>query len=389
MVLVLAYPHLLDSSLLSSALQSGLDVFPHLAGRISGSLEPFDLKIKSSNAPVELELTESQRQLHITDLEALSISEHFSSFAPSSSSNIPHSSANFDQPLLQVRLTSLPVTGISVLGLFVSHMALDGTGLSLFLRRCMAGMEGVSTVEAVHDRQVLQLADIDPLPQLPHGYVVANRDTPVRTREWDFSSQCSLKVFTLDVQAVSSYLNVNSLRSARFGLTALLCSDLARANSNFTEIALWCDPRGTNGIPKSYTGNVGCYLHLPLISGHIGELTRELTSIATRDGFARIARTYRSLKSAEWQGQTVVWDGLAAGVLPVNLVTYAHSDAKIRNAVPGFAQMLTRNLHGLRISLTPDGRRFLVEVCLPTALPEALIESCRERGILKFVRGEN
>ena len=392
MVLVLVYPYEIEPSMLSKALERGLNAFPHLSGAITGDPFQFDLSIGPRTNPrdagIYLEVVESEIEFQVADIEAMGLEEQFARFAPTDASNDLQSGLREDTALFQVRLTSFKRTGMSVMGLMASHMAIDGTGLALFLLHCTALIHGGPPPQVFHDRNLLHTGDNHPSTRLPHRYLEMTRDPLELLRQWDVATRCPLGSFTVSVDTACRYLGVTSIQAARFALTALLCTELANHNSQFSEIALWCDPRGTLGIPKTYTGNVGCYIHLPLRVGGVSELTSQLQSMATREGFVRIANTYRALKCAELEGRTVIWDGLDAGVLPVNLVPHVKSRIDFGGGLPSYGQMLTRNSHGIRLWVTPDGQQFVVETCLPSPLPSALIESCRNRNLITSVRSD-
>ena len=388
MVLIVVYPYEIEPMMLSLALQQGLKAFPHLCGAITGDPFQFDLRINPRDEGIYLEVWESESELQVADIEAMSMDEHFDHFAPTHTGNYLKSALEESSPLFQVRLTSFKRAGISVLGLVASHMAIDGTGLALFLRHCIADFLVSQPPQVFHDRNLLHAGDNNPASTLPYRYEELTDDPLALLHQWEIATRCPPGIFTVSVERACQYLGVSSIKAARFALTALLCSELAKHHSQFSEIALWCDPRGTLGIPKTYTGNVGCYIHLPLQAGGVPELAGQLQSMATREGFLRIANTYQALKYAELAGQTVIWDGLDPAVLPVNLVPYVKSRIDFGGGLPCYGQMLTRNSHGLRLWVTPDGQQFVVETCLPSPLPRALIESCLDQNLITSIRSD-
>ena len=151
----------------------------------------------------------------------------------------------------------------------------------------------------------------------------------------------------------------------------------------FTELAFWCDVRGDLGISDLYTGNVGCYWHIPyrkdLAPDERADLLAEPT---TEQGKARVADVYRALKTAEIERREIRWSGLQSHVLPVNLVPYAHSLLDLGSGQAGFVRMLTRNVHGLRISRVATNDGFLVESCLPRTTNRSLVETLKSKGML-------
>ena len=357
--LVLAYRHGLSADACMDALERGLRSFPHLTGKADGK---FPERIVPSGHGSVLEVVETQA-MEIDGLEALPLEEHAALFMPE----------HFGS-LFQARLTRMPDSGLSVLGLRVSHMAVDGSGLACFIMHCTAALRGVEAPAVFHERR--------------HGFgewLDGARETPPRYREGsaaaDVEARATPVVFAIRVENARRHFKASSILDARLRMGAWLCSMAVKRHPAFNEVALWCDPRGTSGIPASYTGNAGCYLHFPLRGRSADDISQDLRKMTTRAGFQRIAHTYQQIKRAEAEGRPLFWDGPGNDILQLNLVPHAVAGTDFGHGLPDFALLLSRNSSGLRISLTPDASRFLIEACLPDGVGESLAESCRKASL--------
>lgn len=389
MLLVLVYPYRMDHQMLAAGLRRGLKAFPHLTGEIFGSTDPIDLSIRPSSAGVYLDVAQSKEPLNQQVIEAMTLAEQASHFAPPWSFNHRWHGETDRTPLFHASLTTSADSPNSVLSLFASHMAIDGTGLMLTLAHSTAVLHNVSPPPVFHHRRVLECAGETASQELPHRYVQRNDQSQALLGQWDAVDSFSLGIFTVSVESIRRQWAVKSLKDARLALTAKLCTLLREYSGQPNEVALWCDPRGTAGIPKTYTGNTGCYVHVPLSDENDADLANRLRALSTRHGFNEITKTYRAIKAAEARGDIVVWDGMAPGVVPVNLVPFSRIGMDWGQGQPVFGQMLSRNSHGLRIWTSPDGNRLLVEAVLRRPLPERLIESCRDLDLVLSHRLES
>jgi len=371
--LVLAYRYHVSLNCCADALTCGLRAFPHLTGAVGKTDPPHGMIVPSAHGTV-LEVVESTGGFAIGDLESLALREH-------SARLIPHDGESMQGALFRARLTLMPAAGLSILGLRVSHAVVDGTGLAWFLSHCTAHLRGVEPGPVFHERSHGFGKCLDGPDEAPHHYHDAGALSIDGSWADDTTATTTPVVFAIHVDTVRRRLNASSLLDARLRLGAWLCTETAACHPAFTEVALWCDPRGTNGIPAGYTGNAGCYLHFPLREGMTKELSRQLRNMATRSGFQQIAGTYRRIKRAESLGRPVVWDGPGTGLLQLNLVPHAVAGTDFGKGVPVLGLLLTRNSSGLRISLTTDGSRFLVEACLPAGVGASLVEACRASGL--------
>jgi len=354
--LVMGYLGGIAAEVCSAALERGLRAFPHLTGKGEG------MRIVPSEYGFELETVDLPGEMGIRGLEELPLVEQSVLFIPEGRAD----------SLFAARLTSFPETNLGVLGMRISHAAVDGTGLALFIMHCTAESRGVGAPPLFHERRYGIGAYLEGTDEPPCGYREA-------ASMEDETARSIPTLFAIPAESVRRHFQATSLLDSRLRLAAWLCAAL---ESRFPEVALWCDPRGLNGIPATYTGNIGCYLHFP----NCADLTKQLKATAKRAGFRRIAETHRRIKLAESRGRPLIWQG---GALQLNLVPHAVAGTDFGTGLPGYAILLSRNSSGLRISLTPDASRFLIEACLPDGLGEVLLEKCRAAGLqpLLWCRG--
>lgn len=355
--LVMGYRGEIAAEDCAAALERGLRAFPHLSGKPEG------MRIVPSERVFVLETVELPGTMAIRDLEKMPLCEQSAAFIPEARAD----------SLFAARLTRFPETDLSVLGMRVSHAAVDGTGLALFINECTAASRGVATPPLFHERRHGSGTNLDGGGGAPHGY----RETGITVHE-DWMEGYSPTLFAIPTENVRRHFLSTSPLDARLRLGGWLCASL---ESRFPEVALWCDPRGLNGIPATYTGNLGCYLHF---TNRAEDFTQQLKATATRAGFRRIAETHRRIKLAESRGRPLAWQ---SGALQLNLVPHAVAGTDFGAGLPGYAILLSRNSSGLRISLTPDTSRFLIEACLPDGLGEVLLEKCQGFDPTPWCRG--
>lgn len=366
--LVLAWNHCIDPVALESAFLSALRRFPHLTGRLAVDEKNPYWSIEPSATGVPMEVLGSGESLATLDLKQMTLMEHRTKFMPATAQNSPH------KHLLKMRLTLFPGP-MSILGIKVSHAAVDGTGLALFLNHCAAALRKRQPLEVFHERHHIRGNTPQESDPLPHRYRKTDHCLP----DPDPLARIPSIIFELDIEATHCSFNAGTMLDARLRLAAWLCIEAASMHPPFSEVAVWCDPRGLNGIPPTYTGNSGCYLHFPL--RNIGELTSGLRSLATRSGFHLIAETHRRIQQTKAAGNTIVWYGPGKDILQLNLVPHAAESANFGAGPPVFGLMLSRNSSGLRISVTPDATRFLIEACLPNTLATDLVDACLKAGL--------
>jgi hypothetical protein len=347
--LVMGYRGGISPEIFAAALERGLRAFPHLTGKLEG------MRIVPSGSGFALETADAAGTMDFRSLEEMPLAGQSEAFIPEGRAG----------SLFAARLTRF--RDLSVLGMRVSHAAVDGTGLALFIMHCTAESRGVAPPPVFHGRRYGFGSNLDGTDEAPHGYREAGG-----ALEADLPAGASPTLFAIPTENVRHHFQSTSPLDARLRLAAWLCAAL---ESHFTEVALWCDPRGLNGIPATYTGNLGCYLHFP----NSYDLTKQLKATATRAGFRRIADSHRHIKLAESRGRPLVWAG---GALQLNLVPHAVAGTDFGAGLPGYAALLSRNSSGLRISLAPDASRFLIEVCLPDGLGDVLLEKSDEAGLV-------
>ena len=364
--LVMAYRGLMSADSCEEAFLRGLAGFPHLSGKLIRGLHGRLDKIVPFDDPFSLELREAEEVLDFHDLASFSLERLSEDFVPSPA-----------ESLFQARLTIFRNAGMSVLGLRVSHAVVDGAGLAYFISNSTAALRGVEPFTVFHDRSFGFGSCMEgDMAEVPEGY----RDEASAAMA-DGAVDFIPTYFVIPVEGVRKCFGASSVLDARLRLGAWLSAGVAQRDETFTGLGLWCDARGTNAIPATYTGNVGCYVSFPLRGMGAEALAQELRKMATRRGFERIAATYGMIKRAEAQGHPLVWGGTGKGMLQLNLVPHVVEGTDFGHGVPAFALLLSRNSSGLRISLTPDASRFLVECCLPHGLGDGLVEQCQTAGL--------
>lgn len=379
-LLALGYDYDVSSSA-GEALQRGLDAFPHLAGRLIGEVEPFAMSVHPSDQGVRLEF-QQDRSARLDSLWKMSSTLLVDRFFPVAACEAHDQFIR--SPLLSIRVTSL-CNNACVIGMLVSHMLVDGVGLIQFLKHCLGGLKATAAPVPIHCRSVLTQQLIRDA-ELPSWYNDENAE-PAREHEWELARRMGQLVFTVREDAVRKQFDWQST-STWIQLTAILCRELSDWGG-YGEVAFWCDVRGSLAIPPAYSGNVGCYMHTPLVRSDDGpeQLAARLRAAIQSDGGHRIAETYSAIKIAEQNGRRVRWTGTQRHVLPINLVPHSPSMLNFGGGGPVLSRILTRNVHGLRITRVPTSathrdRSFLVEACLPSEVLEQLTDRCRSLGLM-------
>jgi hypothetical protein len=397
MVLLLGYGHRLDPVALRASLHSALLAFPHLSGRVNLHLQPLQAELVPGDREVQVEWIRAGQPVPtsagsadsgqavgraaLQALESIDQETLFASFAPSAASTVGTPMQALQAPLLQLRLTWLSDIDACVLGLMVSHMALDGSGLALFLNHLTAALRGENAPAVVHDRRH---TFPDPLPKdaaLPPHYLEVPKLSLAMAQEQDHGASSQATVFSVPLESLEQHLGQRSLTDARLFLAAHLCQEVAAMQPGRRTLALWCNTRGLGHVPRNYTGNTGCYVHLPLEAGDPHRCYQHLKRAITRSGFAEIRDTYSCLKVAEAAGRYVFWEGPGDNLLSLNLVPHARGAADFGKGGPEYAQLLTRNVSGLRLFSSSDGNRLVVEACLPATHGAGLMASCEGLGL--------
>ena len=386
MVLLLGYARRLDPVALRGALQTALQAFPHLTARLHLNLQPLEAKLVPGDREVRLEwIREGQPALfNLQDLESLDQETLFHRFAPSAAVTALTPLQALQAPILQLRLTWLADSEACVLGVMASHMAVDGSGLGLFLSHLTAALSGAGAPAVVHDRRHTFPDSMPKDAVLPPHYTEVPLLSMAMAEGQDKLASTPATVFSVPLDSLSGLENHPGKKSpteARLFLAAHLCQEVAALQPRRRTLALWCNTRGLGHVPRNYTGNTGCYAHSPLEPGDANGCYRHLKRTITRTGFAAISDTYARLKAAEAAGRYVFWDGPGDHLLSLNLVPHSRGAADFGKGGPEYAQLLTRNVSGLRLYGSPDGKRLVVEACLPAAHGSALMEGCGRLGL--------
>lgn len=374
MELVMGYDGLLSPDAVAAAMLRGLKSFPHLTGKIIRDPASAIEQIVPTSGTMRLEVVETMGPASIAGWQGMALAEQSKAFIPGALD------AAVAGSLWQARLTLFPDAGRSVIGLRVSHATVDGSGLAWFIHQCTAEFRGADPCIVFHERIHGFGQKLDGPDDSPHGYREAN-SRAASVWEDDALARATPRVFTLPVSRIMARFGASSWIDGRLRLSAWLCLAVARMVPQIEEVGLWCDARGTNGIPASYTGNTGCFLHFPLRGTSDHDLARALRNVASRRGYARIADTYRRIKLAESRGHPLVWEGIEKNVLQLNLVPHAVAVTDFGKGLPTYALLLSRNSSGLRIALAPDTEHLIIEACLPDAVGQGLVEECRQAGL--------
>jgi hypothetical protein len=377
-LMLLAYRNLPDN--LAQPLAGGLRIFPHLTGRIDGSIERsieghgFPSIVPNSSGSVSLEMETSEEALAARDFPRLSLNEHLARFAP----------AVEEGKLIALRRVNFHRTGVSALCLRVSHMALDGTGLGLFLAHATAAARGVTAPPVTHVRSSL-LGGGGGLPSGGGHVPEAHVECPLARAPWierpDRLAATPPRWITMPLDAVTDSFGGGADPSrARNRFAAWLCTEISRIAPHFRRLAIWCNSRGRGGAPPTFTGNAGCYLHRD-ITGDEAELAKEIQRIASREGLARARQTHQEIIRLRESGREVWWDGPHEDLLQLNLLSPPVAVADFGSGRPIFALLLSRNSSGLRIFPSVCGTRLIVEATLAEEVTAALVNACAKRGL--------
>lgn len=372
-LLVMGYRHRIDPEFLSHAVDAGLEAFPHLTGRLVRDETDGRWWIHPASGPAAVECVDDGGPLTMEDLRSASHRELAKRFLPGN--------AAFEdgtERLFGLRWTRCG--GGDVLGLRVSHAAVDGTGLGWFARCCAAGAHGEASPLVRHDRREILAASGPDTGETPPGYLEAGRPGGW---QWPADPWVAGRPLFFVIQANEARrvtATAGSILDLRLGLAAWLCKRLAGIAPQLKGVAVWCDPRGGGLVPRQFTGNAGCYHFLPLRDVAPSGFAASLGQLAGRPGLRRTAGVYRRIKSAEANGRMVVWDGPREGILQLNLLPRAAADAG-PGGPPDFSLLLSRNSSGLRVAVTPDDSGFLIEANLAPGWGESLVGEARLGGL--------
>jgi hypothetical protein len=364
--LVMGYEGLLSPEAVAASLRRGLEAFPHLTGGMQCEC------VLPAAGEIGWEVAECDEEDSWESLKQWSLEKQSRLWIPQ---GLP---VGLPGSLWQTRLTLMPQAGICVIGMRVSHAVLDGAGLAWFIHQCTAVTREVETGMVVHERPKYVDVNADPSEPPPQGY---GASAHITESVWigDKLARGQPLIVALRVKELVAAMQATSVLDARLRLAALLCSWVAQCQPQTQEVALWCDARGTNDLPPHYTGNAGCFLHLPLRHEDPQLLTRLLRNVATRGGFARISETFRRLKEAEARGEPYRWQGLEQQALQLNLVPHAVKGTDFGIGLPRYAMLLSRNSSGIRIAFTPDAAHLIIELSLSVPTNQFLLANMLSR----------
>jgi hypothetical protein len=397
MVLLLGYRYRLEPADLRVALGAALRAFPHLGGRLHLEMDPLRAELVPDGREVKLEWVREGPGLpdspgatepgaedgsaRLRGLEALDQETLCRRFAPSAAGAARTPMQIFQAPLLQARLTWLAGSEACILGILASHMALDGSGLALFLEHAAASRRGGNAPAVIHDRGCTFSVPPPRKAGLPAHYVEVPQLSLALAQDQDPLAAAPATTFSIPLADAARRFGLATAAEARLFLAGRLCQDASRLQPGRATVALWCNARGLGGVPRNYTGNAGCYLHFPIEPGNHLSIFQQLKGLATRAGLAETADVYARLKAAEAAGRIVLWNGPGDSLLSLNLVRHVRGAADFGRGGPELGLLMTRNVSGLRLFHSPDGSALITEACLPAGQGAELRAACERSGL--------
>jgi hypothetical protein len=203
--LLMAYRGVICSDQCEEAFLRGLVEFPHLTGKLTRGLHGRLDKIVPSEDPFSLELCEVENVLDFEDLASFSLEKLSNDFFPSQG-----------ESLFKARLTIFRNVGLSVLGVCVSHAAVDGIGLACFISNCTAALRGVEPLTVFHDRSYgFGSCREGGMNEVPEGYSAAE-SRAITDDAVDFIPT----YFVIPVERARKFFGASSLLDARLRLGA-------------------------------------------------------------------------------------------------------------------------------------------------------------------------
>lgn len=345
------------------ALGAGLRAFPHLTGRVDGWPPRI---IPDPGSPVVMETTASGDAFEPEDFQRIAPGRLLARFAPVAR----------EGGLFAVRRVDFPRTGISTLCLRVSHIAVDGHGLGLFLAHASAAARSVAPPPLVHERSRLLHGDTPPSVAVPEAHIEWAIKGAPGTLSPDVLAQGEPVWFAVPMEAAGG----------RHAFAAWLCAETARLQPSLRRVAIWCNTRGRGAAPSTYTGNAGCYLHMDL-SGDVAALAQEIRVLASRRGLERARRVHQAILRLRAAGRDIRWDGPHDDLLQLNLLSPPVEVADFGGGRPCFGLLLSRNSSGLRVFPSACVTRLVVEATLPPDVGAGLAEACARRGMAPEIWG--
>lgn len=380
MLVLFGLPSWVNHQRLHEGLVKTLAAFPHLTGKVTLNLDPLEVYAIQSEHDLQFEW-EKELDCDVAHLKTMDKAQLKSTFAPSAYHDHEDPLKAMQGPLFQVRLSWLKEAAFSVVGLMMSHAMVDGTGLVLFLKYFSGVLNEQTIPKVMHDRSVTFPKHLPNAIHLPrHYHAVDNSDEFLAS----FNATIHVsegKTFSIRSTNLLDRLACNTQTGARFRFVADMCFHLAQSQDEDLIVGLWCNARGMGHVPRTYTGNTGCYMHVPINPGSIEANCRNFSTMWSKEAMLQHKSDYEMLKAAEKQGQFVVWDGPSARLLSVNLIAHYPGIAGLGDGRPLFYRLLTRNVAGIRMYYNPSGDKMIVEAGLMPAGVATLLRRCAELGL--------
>ena len=348
-------------------LDRALDFFPHLTGAICQS----SWRIVPVKRAVHVTLYQSDKEISMPDSDGISETQLCSTLMPD------EESWRENGLLFGVKMVHCHQQNRTLIGMRVSHCALDGKGLGLMLQAGLSSCLGLKVDGLIHDRAVLEQPARD-LDFLPCGYDrLSSRQLKRGLRAGKKANKVVRLLFS--VTELKERWEESSLKQVRILLAAWLSAQCKVAEPLLQELAVWCDVRGLGGVPQQFTGNCGCFVHYPLsesltlMQGHWKHLTSRL-------GFKKIAKVFAQIQAAEHSAEPLRWRE-DESVLQVNIVPNTIADIDFGYGKAQFGFLLARNSSGIRITTSPDGKQLVAELDLSQPLQQHLVEAAEREGM--------
>ena len=373
------YAGLVEAEKVAMLFEAGLKHFPHLTGRLCKQT----WQIVPAERDLEIELMKTKAKVDSRDLEALPVEELGSRYLPN------EDKWHGQNYLLGVRILHLVNINKTIIGLRISHCVVDGAGLGLILKTGLLELMGKDPLLPIHDRAAFKNCRNKEVSSnvpsnIPQGYQTLEQNSESLRDEVNGTQESIM--FTIAISEIKEKWQCKSLIESRVHLAAWLSSECKKAEPKLKELAAWCDVRGIRGFPQSFTGNCGCFVHYPLATDHqtMAGYWKQLTG---RKGFKKIADIFAQLQVAEMTNQPLLWKN-DDSILQINIVPHSLAHFDFGYGKAEFGLLLARNSPGIRISVTPDDRHFLIEAEVAKPIQEHLLNAAHSSGFEVTLWGE-
>ena len=373
---VIGYNYQVDISQLQAAIRDTLKVFPHLTGKLDLNLNKFSARV----VPCE-------REIPLSMSSSISWSLHQLNRYPKKKLDKLFLPLNQAMSLLEA--LNLPFIEFKVsynksemvIGLVISHMVLDGSGVGLFMTTLSSMLNPTASnsvkinSELIHDRRICYPLSPSHFSRekLPCNYRVVDDLINVYSQYLessdDKSEEAQVGVFSFSIHQIAKTRSFESLSDLRLFLLSEISEIIRNVDPSIDTLSIWCSTRGITHVPRLYTGNTGCYVDY---SFQAGGAYKQLKSLVSKKGIRQIRETYHEIKSAEMHGKIVAWDNAHGNKLSINIVPRLAAVADLGEGDPLFAEILTRNVNGIRMFHSQDGRQIIVELSLAAAIISAV-----------------